>query len=102
MKERIDQLLRAAFELKASDIHLTVGSSPVFRIHGDLKRYGQEILKPHDTEQMAKAVIPEELWDEFKENGELDFSLRRYSFKYLPLGCQRRFDASCTERMAAL
>ncbi|MBH9967086.1 type IV pilus twitching motility protein PilT [Rossellomorea oryzaecorticis] len=74
MKERIDQLLRAAFELKASDIHLTVGSSPVFRIHGDLKRYGQEILKPHDTEQMAKAVIPEELWDEFKENGELDFS----------------------------
>ncbi|MGR3765218.1 type IV pilus twitching motility protein PilT [Rossellomorea sp. NS-SX7] len=74
MKERINHLLRAAFELKASDIHLTVGSSPVFRIHGDLKRYGQDVLKPVDTEQMAKAVIPEELWDEFKEHGELDLS----------------------------
>ncbi|NQD65341.1 type IV pilus twitching motility protein PilT [Bacillus haikouensis] len=74
MKERINHLLRAAFELKASDIHLTVGSSPVFRIHGDLKRYGQDALKPGDTEQMARAVIPEELWDEFKERGELDLS----------------------------
>jgi twitching motility protein PilT len=74
MKERINHLLRAAFELKASDIHLTVGSSPVFRIHGDLKRYGQDTLKPGDTEQMARAVIPEELWDEFKERGELDLS----------------------------
>jgi twitching motility protein PilT len=74
MKERINHLLRAAFELKASDIHLTVGSSPVFRIHGDLKRYGQDALKPDDTEQMARAVIPEELWGEFKERGELDLS----------------------------
>jgi twitching motility protein PilT len=74
MKERINHLLRAAFELKASDIHLTVGSSPVFRIHGDLKRYGQDVLKPDDTEGMAKTVIPEELWDEFKERGELDLS----------------------------
>jgi twitching motility protein PilT len=74
MKERINHLLRAAFELKASDIHLTVGSSPVFRIHGDLKRYGQDVLKPDDTEGMAKAVIPEELWEEFKERGELDLS----------------------------
>ncbi|WP_034757184.1 type IV pilus twitching motility protein PilT [Rossellomorea vietnamensis] len=74
MKERIDQLLRAAFELKASDIHLTIGSAPVFRIHGDLKRYGQEPLKPEDTEIMARAIIPEHLWMDFKERGELDFS----------------------------
>jgi twitching motility protein PilT len=74
MKERINHLLRAAFELKASDIHLTVGSSPVFRIHGDLKRYGQDVLKPDDTEGMAKTVIPDELWGEFKERGELDLS----------------------------
>ncbi|MGG3915680.1 type IV pilus twitching motility protein PilT [Rossellomorea vietnamensis] len=74
MKERIDQLLRAAYELKASDIHLTIGSAPVFRIHGDLKRYGQEPLKPEDTEIMARAIIPEHLWMDFKDRGELDFS----------------------------
>jgi twitching motility protein PilT len=74
LKERINQLLRAAIELKASDIHLTIGSAPVFRIHGDLKRYGQEVLKPENTEQMARAIVPVHLWTEFKERGEMDFS----------------------------
>lgn len=74
MKEKLDFLLRSAFELKASDIHLTVGSPPVFRIHGDLKRYGKDKLTPSDTEEMARALIPDHLWEEFKEQGELDFS----------------------------
>ncbi len=74
MKEKIDYLLRSAFELKASDIHLTIGAPPIFRIHGDLKRYGKDILKPDDTEGMAKSIIPDHQWKEFKERGELDFS----------------------------
>ncbi|XJZ26377.1 type IV pilus twitching motility protein PilT [Bacillota bacterium Lsc_1132] len=74
MKEKIDLLLRAAFELKASDIHLTVGVPPVMRINGDLKRYGKEVLSPADTEGMAKEIVPAPMWDLFKERGELDFS----------------------------
>ncbi|GKU81447.1 type IV pilus twitching motility protein PilT [Niallia sp. NCCP-28] len=78
MYNNIDHLLRVGFELKASDIHLTVGVPPVLRINGDLKRYGKEILKPADTEAMAKAIIPENMWEVFQEKGELDFS---YSIK---------------------
>ncbi|MDP4108085.1 MAG: type IV pilus twitching motility protein PilT [Bacillota bacterium] len=74
MKEKIDLLLRAAFELKASDLHLSVGVPPVMRINGELKRYGKEVLKPADTEGMARAIIPETSWNTFKESGELDFS----------------------------
>ncbi|KIP22004.1 Twitching mobility protein [Anoxybacillus ayderensis] len=74
MKQKVDAILRAAFELKASDIHLTVGIPPIFRINGDLKRYGQETLSPADTEQMAKAIVPEKMWSHFEENGELDLS----------------------------
>jgi twitching motility protein PilT len=74
MKEKIDLLLRAAFELKASDIHLTVGVPPVMRINGDLKRYGKEALTPTDTEGMAKAIVPTQMWELFKTKGELDFS----------------------------
>ncbi|MDP4156815.1 MAG: type IV pili twitching motility protein PilT, partial [Bacillota bacterium] len=74
MKEKIDLLLRAAFELKASDLHLSVGVPPVMRINGELKRYGKEVLKPTDTEGMARAIIPETSWNTFKESGELDFS----------------------------
>ena len=74
MKERLDYILTAAFELGTSDIHLTVGVPPVMRLHGDLKHYGKEALKPADTEEMAKAIIPPNMWDVFKEKGELDFS----------------------------
>jgi twitching motility protein PilT len=74
MKEKIDQILRAAIEYNASDVHLTVGVPPVLRINGDLKRYGQDKMLPHDTECMAQAIIPEGLWETFKEKGELDFS----------------------------
>ncbi len=78
MKERIDSILRAAVEFKASDIHLTVGVPPVVRINGELKRYGQDKLLPADTEAMAKAIIPENMWDLFIEKGELDFSYGVY------------------------
>ena len=44
MKNTIDELLEMAFKLHASDIHLTVGVPPVFRIHGELKRYGEVIV----------------------------------------------------------
>jgi twitching motility protein PilT len=74
MKEKIDAILKAAVEYKASDVHITVGVPPVLRINGDLKRYGTDKLLPADTEAMAKAIIPENMWDLFKEKGELDFS----------------------------
>jgi twitching motility protein PilT len=74
MKEKIDNILRASVEVKASDIHLTVGVPPVMRINGELRRYGQEPLRQIDTEEMAKAIIPENMWEIFLEKGELDFS----------------------------
>lgn len=74
MKERLEALLKAAFEFGASDIHITVGVPPVLRINGDLKQYGKEILKPKDTEAMAKSIISETLWKTFLKKGELDFS----------------------------
>ncbi|WP_462412386.1 type IV pilus twitching motility protein PilT [Neobacillus sp. Marseille-QA0830] len=74
MRERIENILRAAIEFKASDIHLTVGVPPIFRINGDIKRYGKDILMPNDTEEIAKLIIPENLYDDFIEKGELDFS----------------------------
>lgn len=74
MKDRVDHLLRVGKELKASDVHLTVNVPPILRIHGDLKRYGKENLNPEDTEAMARAVMPKEMWPVFMELGEIDFS----------------------------
>jgi twitching motility protein PilT len=93
MQEKIEHLLRAGFELKASDIHLTVGVPPIMRINGDLKRYGKDALKVEETEQMAKAIVPPYQWETFREKGELDFSygipgLSRYRINtYFQRGC---------------
>ncbi|WP_251459728.1 type IV pilus twitching motility protein PilT [Weizmannia agrestimuris] len=74
MKEKIEYLLRSAFELKASDLHLSVGVPPILRLNGQLKRYGKEVMTPQLTEGMAKAIISDTMWPVFQERGELDFS----------------------------
>lgn len=74
MKEKLEQLLKAAYQLKASDIHLTVGVPPIMRINGDLKQYGKEPLTPADTKGMALSILSEDLAKVFEEKGEIDFS----------------------------
>ncbi|KGP73879.1 type IV pilus twitching motility protein PilT [Pontibacillus yanchengensis] len=74
MKERFDMLLQHAFELEASDVHLTVGMPPVLRVHGDLKQYGKENLTPAITKGMAEAILSDSLFEKFEKNGEIDFS----------------------------
>lgn len=74
MNDTIDIVLTKAFELKASDIHLTVGVPPVFRIHGDLKRYGDTPLDDAYTKEVAKATIPQKLFTIFLDKGQIDYS----------------------------
>lgn len=74
MNETIDHILAKAFELKASDIHLTVGVPPVFRIHGDLKRFGDVPLDDTYTKEAAKSTIPQKLFAAFLEKGQIDYS----------------------------
>ncbi|GAA0333921.1 type IV pilus twitching motility protein PilT [Bacillus carboniphilus] len=74
MLQELQTILKAAFEMGSSDIHLTVGVPPILRINGDLRHLGKTPLLPEHTESMAKAIIPSHLWETFKEKGELDFS----------------------------
>jgi len=74
MKNKIDGLLASAFKLDASDIHLTVGVPPIFRVHGDLKRYGEVEVNDEFTESVAKLTIPEKMYPEFVERGQIDYS----------------------------
>lgn len=70
----INKLLKYAFDKGASDLHITVGTSPVFRIDGELKRLDIAPLTPADTEEMARILITDHRFEKFVEKGELDFS----------------------------
>ena len=50
----IKDLLLKTTELKASDLHLTVGIPPTVRVNGILMKIGEEILSPSDVESFAK------------------------------------------------
>lgn len=66
--------MRAAFQLKASDLHITIGVPPMLRINGELRKYGEEIVLAEDSVAMAKELVTEKQWNTFEEKGELDFS----------------------------
>ncbi|QGS69022.1 PilT/PilU family type 4a pilus ATPase [Oceanobacillus sp. 143] len=74
MHETIEGLLEQAYGKGASDLHITAGSRPIFRLNGELVPQGDTILSSEDTEKMAKAIIKESDWNRFIEIGELDFS----------------------------
>lgn len=74
MSKDIIELLTKADEMNASDLHITVGIPPTFRVNGRLQAYGEEKLLPDDLERMVKSVIPEFRLAEFEERRELDFN----------------------------
>ncbi|HLS24108.1 MAG TPA: type IV pilus twitching motility protein PilT [Pseudogracilibacillus sp.] len=69
----IDDLLKKAVADDASDLHLSVASPPIYRIHGRLERYGTEKLTTEQTEMMARQLLGDR-WEYFLEQKELDFA----------------------------
>lgn len=87
MTKSIVELLTFADENDASDLHVTVGVPPYYRINGLLQQHGEEILTPEDLKQMICDVLPPQRMEEFETNGEVDFN---YS---LPGRCRFRMNA---------
>jgi len=69
----IDKLLQAAIKQGASDIHITVGQPPVFRLDGRLRRLETKVLEPEDTAALMKSIAPERCQQELQEVGGTDF-----------------------------
>ena len=74
MSYNITELLSNAANIKASDVHFTVGLPPIFRIRGDLTRAGEEPLTEIDTENIALELMDQSQTATFQEKGEVDFS----------------------------
>ena len=74
----IEELLQRAVAAGASDLHLKVGSPPVVRVAGELRRlHGVPSLRPDDTEAIAQTVFTQRAVKEFKERGDADFAFGR-------------------------
>ena len=73
--ELMHQLLEAACDFGASDLHLAVGDPPVLRVHGDLQPLDMPVLEPEDTELLMKTICTEAQMESVQNNGGADFGL---------------------------
>ncbi|MEG0296106.1 MAG: type IV pilus twitching motility protein PilT [Clostridium sp.] len=69
----LKDLLYKTLEVKASDLHLTVGVPPTIRLNGRFVQLGETVLMPNDIRAFAKEIVGEK-YDKYEETGEIDTS----------------------------
>jgi len=71
----LSELLHKLSELSGSDLHITTGTAPLVRVHGEIRPLdGYKPLTSSETKQLAYSVLTDAQKHRFEENLELDFS----------------------------
>src|SRR6185312_4184067 len=71
----IDGLLEQMVALGASDLHVTVGSPPAFRVRGQIARAeGYDPFTPDDTRSLLYRILSSEQQKNFELKRQLDFA----------------------------
>ena len=68
------ELLKKCLDLGASDIHITAGLPPMYRVDGKLTPGGTEKLTKNQTETLAYSIMTEKQRKFFENEKEVDFS----------------------------
>lgn len=71
---QMEDILALAKRQNSSDIHIAPGNPVMLRIDGRLVPQGDLNLTAMETDSILKPIVPSELLDELKTNGELDFA----------------------------
>src|SRR5260221_1260589 len=71
----LSELLHKLTELGGSDLHITTGTAPLVRVHGEIHPVdGYRTITSAETKQLAYSVLTDAQKHRFEENLELDFS----------------------------
>ncbi len=73
-KVGLPALLKTMIEQDASDLHITVGVPPEFRIQGKMVKAKVDTLTHQDTKELCYSVLTDSQKIEFEKAQELDFS----------------------------
>ena len=71
---QIDQFLKVLVEKGGSDLHLTVGSPPVMRVHGNMQKLKFRELSSKDMETLVYEIMEEEWRMRFLDDLDFDFA----------------------------
>ena len=70
----LDGLLYILVNGGGSDLHMTAGLSPLYRVDGEIHNIGLPKIKPEDLEKMLYAVAPQINKEEFNETNDSDYA----------------------------
>ncbi len=71
---KIDPFLKHVLENGASDLHLSVGSKPIIRKHGELDEINFQVLTNDYLKELLFEIISDERKKKFIERKDLDFA----------------------------
>ncbi len=71
---QIDQFLQVLVEQEGSDLHLSTGSPPMIRVHGNLQRVKFRELQAKDMETLVYEIMEEDWRARFLETMDFDFA----------------------------
>ncbi len=72
---KLDELLDAAVERRASDLHLCAGRPPLLRVDGRLEPVGPDALDEHACRELCGALCPAGELRALEEHGTVDFAV---------------------------
>ena len=74
MNNRIDRFLKLMNDRGASDLHLSVGRPPIFRLSGRMEPIRYRILDDRDYTSLIQPITPPHLWAQYTADGDADFA----------------------------
>jgi len=74
LSNKVDRFLSLMNDRGASDLHLSVGRPPMFRLHGEIEAIRYRVLNNQDFVEFIKPLMSPADWTQFKTRGDADFS----------------------------
>jgi len=71
---KIDALFKMMKEQKASDLHLSSGNPPIFRLHGEMVRLQFKALSHEELVPILMEILSDEQREHFQKHNDLDFA----------------------------
>src|SRR5580693_4083482 len=73
-ENRIIRFFQLMKDWGASDMHLSVGRPPMFRVSGKIDPIRYRTLSDGDFRTLVEPITPPSLWAKFEETGDVDFA----------------------------
>lgn len=71
---QIDGLLQHLVQQQGSDLHLSCGNAPIFRVHGHIQRVDHGALAPPDMESLLFEILTPEQKERFEATRDIDLA----------------------------